>query len=102
MGVEAIREGQLMPWPHTFYLTNYTCLRPVSCGFTNTTYQSFEWAETLAEMKKNFRRLLDGIAPQVLEPNPLTILSRAVNAVRLAHRIAFQPRWRSTRFKAKT
>jgi len=43
-----------------------------------------------------------GDAPHTLEPNPLPLLMRAINNVRLHCRVIFQPRWRATRFKAKT
>lgn len=47
------------------------------------------------------RKFLALLAPQILEPNPLPILARAVNGLRLACRVIRQPCWRKTRFKAR-
>lgn len=48
-----------------------------------------------------FFAFLSRLAPVVIEPNPLTILMRAVNAVSLRIPI-HQPCWRSGRWKSKT
>ena len=54
-----------------------------------------------AQNVERFRRISRFDARPV-DPNPLPILMRAVNAVTLRCRVIFQPRWRATRFKAKT
>lgn len=40
--------------------------------------------------------------PQSLEPNPLPILARAVNGLRLGCRSLNQPRWKAGRWRSKT
>ncbi len=75
-----------------------------SYWYSNSNYSAsdaLDAANRRWQMAENFRRLLDRLFPPSLEPNPLPILSRAVNAVRFFRRM-FKPRWRRGRWKAKT
>jgi len=54
-----------------------------------------------AENSRTFQRFLNLIFPRCLNPNPLPILMRAVNTLKL-HGIIHQPCWRAARWKSKT
>lgn len=77
-------------WPSIGFTCDFTFL----CDFNR--------AETLAANKRAFLEWIERLFPAVLDVNPLPILMRAVNALRLGHRIIHQPCWRSTRFKSRT
>lgn len=51
---------------------------------------------------RSHRAFIRSLAKMCLEPNPLHILARAVNALDLHCRVIFQPRWKHGRWKAKT
>jgi len=78
----------------------------VDCNWTsnwygNAFYDYNNWVLLAAEIRKNFRAFLERLAPRKLEPNPLSILMRAVNSVRLRAPIR-QPCWRSGRWRSLT
>ena len=61
-------------------------------------YIALRWAD----IKFTHRSFIDRLFPFRLEPNPLPLLMRAVNCLRLGVGCIFQPRWKAGRFKAKT
>ncbi len=77
------------------------CNSTVFFDYSYQSYLSFEWAMKLADMQTNFENLLNRLAKQDLEPNPLPLLMRAVNSIK-CHRICFQPRWSKLRWKSNT
>lgn len=74
----------------------------ISCSYEpNFTSWDLDRAMQAAEIREGFRQFLSRLAPSNLDPNPLPILARAVNSLRLACRTIRQPCWRKTRFKAR-
>lgn len=74
-----------------YHITNYCG----GCSFDS--YLAMRWME----IRKTHKAFLDKLAPLILDVNPLPILARAVNSLKLRG-IIFQPCWRATRWKSKT
>lgn len=74
-------------WGNTLIYTNSF---DITCGIN--------WGE----IKRAWVAWMDRLFPQSLEPNPLPILSRALNSLKLNHRIIRQPCWKRGRWKSKT
>jgi hypothetical protein len=86
----------------------YTTARINDCSnvtYITNTSNAFvgydDWVFTSAEIRKGFRAFLELLAPRRLEPNPLRILMRAVNTIRLRVHIR-QPCWRAGRWRSLT
>lgn len=78
----------------------------IDCNYSigwvsNAFYDYNDWVLLATEIRKNFRAFLERLAPRKLEPNSLSILMRAVNAVGLRVPIR-QPCWRSGRWRSLT
>jgi hypothetical protein len=56
---------------------------------------------TASLIRGMFFKFINGFLPPDLEPNPLPILARAINAIGLRFPI-HQPRWKAGRWKSKT
>lgn len=65
-------------------------------------YHGWWLAETYAANLTSFQLFLVELAPRQTEPNPLTILMRAVNGLRLTVGHIFQPCWSRNRWKSLT
>lgn len=73
----------------------------LSISLTNSCPFDLDRAMQAWERCKKWVEFLNRLAPVNLEPNPLVILSRALNA-RLPLRASFVPRWKRGRWKAKS
>jgi hypothetical protein len=68
---------------------SYYELDPSMCGFA------------AGMIRAAWFKFINGFLPPDLEPNPLPILARAINAIGLRFPI-HQPRWKAGRWKSKT
>lgn len=70
----------------------------ISCVWGFDLQRALERAAAMAAQESFLERRY----PRPVDPNPLPILMRAVNALKLSCRVIFQPRWSCKRWRSTT